>query len=165
MHPNRIRWCPALRSDEDVTIAVLNAHQWGLTDCTCATAFHPTDRTFGLRKTFDETKRRPPRLSSVEPFGALPQCRRPAWSKAAVVDVPATQSAVPLCSRSQAVIAASTAGSGCAQVILAKRGRQPASGAGLTKSRAVIFSDLYCGRQLHHRASRRAVHRIDLMLC
>jgi hypothetical protein len=32
VHPNRIRWCPALRSDEDVTIAVLNAHQWGLTD-------------------------------------------------------------------------------------------------------------------------------------
>ena len=64
-------------------------------------------RTFGLRKTFDETKRRPPRLSSVEPFGALRQCRRPAWSKAAVVNVPATQSAVPLCSRSQTVIAAS----------------------------------------------------------
>jgi len=34
VHPNRIRWCSALRSDEDVTIAVLNAHQWGLTDCT-----------------------------------------------------------------------------------------------------------------------------------
>ena len=96
-------------------------------------------RTFGLRKTFDETKRRPPRLSSVEPFGALRQCRWPASSKAAVVNVPATQSAVPLCSRSQTVIAASTAGSGCAQVILAKRGRQPASGAGLIKARAVTF--------------------------
>ena len=60
-------------------------------------------------------------------------------SKAAVVNVPATQSAVPLCSRSQAVIAASTAGSGCAQVILAKRGRQPASGAGLIKARALTF--------------------------
>lgn len=29
VHPNRIRWRPALRSDEDVTIAVLNALQWG----------------------------------------------------------------------------------------------------------------------------------------
>ena len=29
-----MRWCPALRPDEDVAIAVLNAHQWGLTDCT-----------------------------------------------------------------------------------------------------------------------------------
>src|ERR1700716_734445 len=28
VHPNRIHWCPALRSDEDVAIAVLNAHQW-----------------------------------------------------------------------------------------------------------------------------------------
>ena len=34
VRPNRIRWCPALRSDEDVAIAVLNAHQWGLTDRT-----------------------------------------------------------------------------------------------------------------------------------
>jgi hypothetical protein len=64
---------------------------------------------------------------------------QPARSKAAVVNVPATQSAVPLCSRSQTVIAASTAGSGCAQVILAKRGRQPASGAGLIKATAVTF--------------------------
>jgi hypothetical protein len=32
VHPNRIGWCPALRSDKDVAIAVLNAHQWGLTD-------------------------------------------------------------------------------------------------------------------------------------
>ena len=29
-----MRWCAALRPDEDVAIAVLNAHQWGLTDCT-----------------------------------------------------------------------------------------------------------------------------------
>jgi hypothetical protein len=34
VHPNWIRWCPALRPDEDIAIAVLNAHQWGLTDCT-----------------------------------------------------------------------------------------------------------------------------------
>ena len=81
-------------------------------------------RTFGLRKTFDDSKRRPPRLSSVEPFGALRQCRRPASSKAAVVNVPATQSA---------------GGGADVQVILAKRGRQPASGAGLIKARAVTF--------------------------
>ena len=34
VHPSRVRWCPALRPDEDVASAVLNAHQWGLTDCT-----------------------------------------------------------------------------------------------------------------------------------
>ena len=34
VHPSRVRWCAALRPDEDVAIAVLNAHQWGLTDCT-----------------------------------------------------------------------------------------------------------------------------------
>ena len=34
VHPSRVRWCPALRPDEDVAIAVLNAHQWGLTDRT-----------------------------------------------------------------------------------------------------------------------------------
>jgi hypothetical protein len=28
-----------------------------------------------------------------------------------------------------------------------------------------IRLDLRCGRQIHHRASRRTVHRIDLMLC
>ena len=61
----------------------------------CSATVSSDRRTFGLRKTFDETKRRPPRLSRVEPFGPLRQCRRPAWSKAAVVNVPATQSAVP----------------------------------------------------------------------
>src|SRR5271165_4407960 len=33
VHPSRIRWRPALRPDEDVAVAVLNAHQGGLTDC------------------------------------------------------------------------------------------------------------------------------------
>ena len=34
VYPSRVRWCPALRPDEDVAIAVLSAHQWCLTDCT-----------------------------------------------------------------------------------------------------------------------------------
>src|SRR5260370_2833534 len=33
VHPSRIRWRPALRPDQDVAVAVLNAHQGGLTDC------------------------------------------------------------------------------------------------------------------------------------
>src|ERR1700687_4348450 len=33
VHPGGISRCPALRPDEDVAVAVLDAHQWGLADC------------------------------------------------------------------------------------------------------------------------------------
>ena len=64
VRPNRIRWCPALRSDEDVAIAVLNAHQWGLTDRT------------GLRFTGIHM-----RTLALQPEGEV-KCPQPRWPPA-----------------------------------------------------------------------------------
>jgi hypothetical protein len=121
-------------------------------------------RTFGLRKTFDETKRRPPRLSSVEPFGfgstdgrlgrrplSLMFRRRRARRRFARARKPRS-----LHRQLAADVHTGHPGEARAPASVGRRTDQGKSGD--------IRLDLRCGRQIHHRARRRTVHRIDLML-